>query len=90
VPASGPATRPPFSLFELYAYSLDPAAPGLGLFCIFHPANPLIARKRRYGFPKSERISIGKKSFSQINRNAMHNARSNFRIGHAETFKIRL
>jgi len=52
--ATGPTTRSTFSLYEFRARSLDPVAPGIWFLCGCNPANPLIARKRRYIFPCSE------------------------------------
>jgi hypothetical protein len=38
------------------------------------PADPLVTRERRYVFPGSQRLGVGRKRFSEISRKVMHDA----------------
>ena len=80
--ATGPTARSTSSFYEFRARSLDPVAPGLRFLWGCNAANPLIARKWRYGFPCSECRWDRNKGSSQIRRHSMHHTGGDFFLDH--------
>jgi len=63
---TGPAARPPHSFFKLRAHPLYMLPPGLIFFDGDGPADPLIARQRRYVFPRGACPGVGRERLSKI------------------------
>ena len=55
-----PAARPPYAFFELRAHPFDMLAPCLIFLDGDGPADPLVARERRYVFPGRQCLRVGR------------------------------
>ena len=71
---AGPAAGPAHAFFELGAYSFDMLAPGVIFLDGDGPADPLVARERRYVFPGQQGLGVGCKRFSEIGGEGMDDA----------------
>jgi hypothetical protein len=69
--AAGPAAWPPHPFLELRANSFDMLPPCLILLDGDGPADPLVARERRYVFPRLPRLRVGRERLSEISRELM-------------------
>jgi hypothetical protein len=69
-----PAARPPHPFFEFQAYPFDMLPPCLILLDGDGPADPLVARQRRYVFPDRQCLRVGRERLSQISRKVMYNS----------------
>jgi hypothetical protein len=73
-----PTTRPPLAFQQFGSHSLDVLAPRFSLLRPEHPAEPLIAGKRREVFPRRKNLWAGDQDASQVGRHGMdHSARDN-------------
>ena len=76
--AAKPTTRPPLSFQQFGSHSLDVLAPGFCFLRPEHPADPLIAGKRREVLPRRQNLWVGNQDASQIHRYGMdHSASDN-------------
>ena len=66
-----PAARPPRPFFELRAHPFDMLPPCLIFLDGDGPADPLVARERRYVFPSRQCLRVGRESLSEISRKIM-------------------
>src|ERR1700675_1518804 len=66
-----PAARPPHSFFELRAHPFDVLPPCLNFLDGDGPADPLVARERRYVFPGRQCHRGGPERLSEIRRKVM-------------------
>ena len=72
--AAGPAAWPPHPLFELRANSLDMLPPCLIFLDGDGPADPLVARERRYVFPCLLCLRVGRERLSEISRELVYDS----------------
>ena len=72
--AAGPAARPPHPFFELRAHPFDMLPPCLIFLDGDGPADPLVARERRYVFPCRPCLRVGRERLSEISRKVMYNS----------------
>jgi hypothetical protein len=70
--AAGPAARPPHPFFKLRAHPFDMLSPCLIFLDGDCPADPLVARERRYVFPCRPRLRVGRERLSEISREIMY------------------
>jgi hypothetical protein len=66
-----PAARPPHPFFELRAHPFDMLPPCLISLDGDGPADPLVARERRYVFPSRQCLRVEHERFSEISRKIM-------------------
>jgi len=66
-----PAARPPHPFFELRAHPFDMLPPCLIFLDGDGPADPLVARERRYVFPCRECLRVGRERLLEISRKIM-------------------
>ena len=86
VGAAKPATRAPLPLQQLGLHSLDVVAPRFCFLRPEHPAEPLIACKRREVLPRRENLRVGHQDASQIHRDCMcHSAGYRLALRHFTT-----
>lgn len=71
---AGPTTRTPRPFFKLRAHSLDVLPSGLVFLDGDGPADPLVARERRYVFPRVESRGVGSERLTEISREAMRDS----------------
>jgi hypothetical protein len=69
-----PAARPPHPFSELRAHPFDMLPPCLIFLHGDGPADPLVARERRYVFPGRQRLRIGRERLSEISRKVMYDS----------------
>ncbi len=69
-----PAARPPHPLLELRAHSFDMLPPCLILLDGDGPADPLVARERRYVCPSRQCLRVGRDRLSKISRKVMYDS----------------
>jgi len=69
-----PAARPPHPFFELRADPFDMLPPCLIFLDGDGPADPLVARERRYVFPSRQCLRIGRERLSEIRWEVMCNS----------------
>jgi hypothetical protein len=69
-----PAARPPHPFFELRAQPFDMLPPCLIFLDGDGPADPLVARERRYVFPSRQCLRVGRERFSEIGGKIMYNS----------------
>ena len=69
-----PAARPPHPFFELRAHPFDMLPPCLIFLDGDGPADPLVARERRYVFPSRQCLRVRRDRFSEISRKVMYDA----------------
>ena len=74
---AGPAAWTPHALFELRAHPLDMLPPGLIFLDGDGPADPLVARERRYVFPGRKCLRVGCESLSEISRKVVNDSSGN-------------
>jgi hypothetical protein len=72
--AARPATRPPHPFFKLRAHPLDMLSPCLIFLDGGGPADPLVARERRYVFPRCPCLRVAHERFPEITREVMYNS----------------
>src|SRR5437868_9228316 len=72
--AAGPAARPPHPFFELQAHTFDMLPACLIFLDGDGPADPLVARERRYVFPCRPCLRVGCKRLSEIRWEVMYNS----------------
>jgi hypothetical protein len=72
--AAGPAARPSHPFFELRAHPFDMLPTCLIFLDGDGPADPLVARERRYVFPGRQRHRVGGERFSEISRKIMYDS----------------
>ena len=68
------------AFFELGAYSFDMLAPGVIFLDGDGPADPLVARERRYVFPGQQGLGVGCKRFSEIGGEGIDDAGGDSRV----------
>ena len=83
--AAGPAARPPHSLFKLRAHPFDMLPPCLIFLYGDGPADPLVARERRYVFPCRPCLRVGGERLSEISREVMYDSSGNSKGCHGVT-----
>jgi hypothetical protein len=81
-----PATRPAFSICQVFTHSLDTMASCFRFFGGGYPANPLIAGERRDIFPRGPRPGGSNDGFPEIRRRFMYAAIGKFFSSHVEAF----
>jgi len=69
-----PAARPPHPFFELRAHPFDMLPPCLIFLDGDGPADPLVARERRYVFPSRQCLRVGRDRLSEISRKVMYDS----------------
>ena len=69
-----PAARPPRPFFELRAQPFDMLPPCLIFLDGDGPADPLVARERRYVFPSRQCLRVGRERLSEISRKVMYDS----------------
>src|ERR1700722_9630513 len=69
-----PAARPPHPLSELRAHPFDMLPPCLNFLDGDGPADPLVARERRYVFPGRQCLRVGRERLSEISRKIMYDS----------------
>jgi hypothetical protein len=69
-----PAARPPHPFFELRAHPFDMLPPCLIFLDGDGPADPLVARERRYVFPGRQCLRVGRERLSEISRKVMYDS----------------
>jgi hypothetical protein len=69
-----PAARPPRPFFELRAQPFDMVPPCLIFLDGDGPADPLVARERRYVFPSRQCLRVGRERLSEISRKIMYDS----------------
>ncbi len=69
-----PAARPPHSFFELRAHPFDVLPPCLIFLHGDGPADPFVARERRYVFPGCQCFRVRLERLSEISRKVMDDA----------------
>jgi len=69
-----PAARPPHPFFELRAHPFDMLPPCLIFLDGDSPADPLVARERRYVFPGGQCLPVGRDRLSEISRKVMYDS----------------
>ncbi len=79
---AGPAARPPHPFFEFRANPFDMLLPCLIFLDGDGPADPLIARERRYVFPRRECLCVGCERLSEISRKGMYDSSGDSNGGH--------
>ena len=77
-----PTARPPHPFFELRAYSFDMLPPCLLFLDGDGPADPLVARERRYVFPSRQCLRVGHERFSEIGWKVMYDSFGDSNGGH--------
>ena len=71
---AGPAARPAHPFFELRAHPFDMLPPCLIFFDGDGPADPLVARERRYVFPCGPCLRVGRERLSEISGEVMYDS----------------
>jgi hypothetical protein len=66
--------RPPHSFFELRAHPFDMLPPCLIFLDGDGPADPLVARERRYVFPSRQCLRVGRDRLSEVSRKVMYDS----------------
>ena len=69
-----PAAWPPHPFFELRAHPFDMLPSGLIFLDGDGPADPLVARERRYVFPSHQCLRVGRERLSKISRKVMYDS----------------
>src|SRR5260370_37783983 len=69
-----PAARPPHPFFELRAHPFEMLPPCLIFLDGDGPADPLVARERRYVFPGRQCLRVGRGRLSEISRKIMNDS----------------
>ena len=69
-----PAARPPHPFLKFRANPLDMLPPCLIFLDGDGPADPLVARERRYVFPGRQCLRVGRERFSEISRKIMYDS----------------
>lgn len=69
--ASGPTARPAHPFAHFVQAHRNPPLSRFFLLGRGHPANPLIARQRRYFLPQGESSNISRERLLKITRNGM-------------------
>ncbi len=69
-----PAARPPHPFFELRAHPFDMLPPCLLFLDGDSPADPLVARERRYVFPGRQCLRVGRERLAEISRKVMYDS----------------
>src|SRR5258708_34737691 len=69
-----PAARTPHPFFELRAHPFDMLPPWLIFLDGDGPADPLVARERRYVFPGRQCLRIRRERLSEISRKVMYDS----------------
>ena len=77
---AGPAARPPHPFFELRAHPFDMLPPCLIFLDGDGPADPLVARERRYVFPGRQCLRVGRKRLSEISREVMYDSFGDLKV----------
>jgi hypothetical protein len=72
VRATRPAAGPPHAFFKFRAHPFDVLPPRFIFLDGDGPADPLVARERRYVFPGSQRLRVEGKRISEIGWKVMH------------------
>ena len=80
--AAGPAAWPAHPFFELRAHPFDMLPPCLIFFDGDGPADPLVARERRYVFPCSPCLRVGRERLLEISREIMYDPSGDSRHCH--------
>lgn len=80
--ATGPTTRPAYSLFELRAHPLDMLFSGFRFLDGDGPTDPLVTRERSDIFPFCPRRRISGERLSQIRRQLMYRTVRNPFLSH--------
>jgi hypothetical protein len=75
--AAGPAARPPHPFFKLGAHPFDMLPPCFIFLDGDGPADPLVARERRYVFPCRPCLRVGRERLSEVSREVMYNSSGN-------------
>jgi hypothetical protein len=69
-----PAARPPHPFFELRAHPFDMLPPCLIFLDGDGPADPLVARERRYVLPSRQYLRVGRDRLSEISRKVVYDS----------------
>jgi hypothetical protein len=69
-----PAARPPHPFFELRAHPFDMLLPCVIFLDGDGPADPFVARERRYVFPGRQCPRVGRERLSEIRRKVMYDS----------------
>ena len=69
-----PAARPPHPFFEFRAHPFDMLPPCPIILDGDGPADPLVARERRYVFPSRQCLRVGRDRLSEISRKVMYDS----------------
>ena len=77
-----PATRAAHSFFKLRADPLNVLPSGFRFLDGDNPADPLIARERRYVFPRRKCLCVGCERLSEIGRKGMYDSSGDSNGGH--------
>ena len=69
-----PTARATHPFFELRTHPFDMLPPGLIFLDGDGPADPLVARERRYVFPGRQCLCVGRERLSEISRKFVYNS----------------
>ena len=71
---AGPAAWPPHPFLKLRAHPFDMLPPCLIFLDGDGPADPLVARERRYVFPSRQCLRVGRERVSKVSRKIMYDS----------------